>query len=91
MRLRFTIRDLLWLTLVVAMAVGWFVNRTHFKSELAHFKSELAAKDHQINDLEQLLTAPLNIPSPTGSGIVVFPPEPLPASLGIPRSNGRSP
>jgi len=27
MRLRFTIRDLLWLTLVVAMAVGWWVDR----------------------------------------------------------------
>jgi hypothetical protein len=25
MRLRFTIRDLLWLTLVVAMAVGWWL------------------------------------------------------------------
>lgn len=24
---RFTIRDLLWLTVVVAMAVGWLVNR----------------------------------------------------------------
>ena len=26
MRLRFTIRDLLWLTLVVAMAVGWWLD-----------------------------------------------------------------
>ena len=26
MRLRFIIRDLLWLTLVVAMAVGWWVS-----------------------------------------------------------------
>jgi hypothetical protein len=27
MRLRFTIRDLLWLTLVVALAVGWWLDR----------------------------------------------------------------
>ena len=26
MRLRFTIRDLLWLTLVVALAVGWWLD-----------------------------------------------------------------
>jgi hypothetical protein len=26
MRLRFTIRDLLWLTLVVALAVGWWID-----------------------------------------------------------------
>jgi hypothetical protein len=32
MRLRFTIRDLLWLTLVVAVAVGWRLNnRRHFE------------------------------------------------------------
>jgi hypothetical protein len=28
MHLRFTIRDLLWLTLAVALAVGWSVDRT---------------------------------------------------------------
>ena len=27
MRLRFSIRDLLWLTLVVALAAGWWVDR----------------------------------------------------------------
>jgi hypothetical protein len=26
MRLRFTIRDLLWLTVVVALAVGWWID-----------------------------------------------------------------
>jgi len=29
MRLRFTIRDLLWLTLVVALVVGWWVDHRH--------------------------------------------------------------
>jgi hypothetical protein len=30
MRLRFTIRDLLWLTLVVALALGWWVDRRSY-------------------------------------------------------------
>jgi len=33
MRLRFTIRDLLWLTLVVALAVGWWVDRAEIRKE----------------------------------------------------------
>ena len=30
-RLRFTIRDLLWLTLVVALAVGWWLDHHRFR------------------------------------------------------------
>jgi hypothetical protein len=33
MRLRFTIRDLLWLTVVVALAVGWSLNRKQLIAE----------------------------------------------------------
>jgi hypothetical protein len=29
---RFTIRDLLWLTVVVALGVGWFVDRRHLEA-----------------------------------------------------------
>jgi hypothetical protein len=35
MHLRFTIRDLLWLTLVVAMAVGWWVDHRAISTGLA--------------------------------------------------------
>ena len=31
MRLRFTIRDLLWLAVVVALAVGWWVDHKRLK------------------------------------------------------------
>ena len=34
MRLSFTIRDLLWLTLVVALVVGWWVDRRHLRNDL---------------------------------------------------------
>jgi len=31
---RFSIRDVLWLTVVVALAAGWLTDRTHLASEL---------------------------------------------------------
>ena len=34
MRYRFTIRDLLWLTLVVAMGVGWWLDHHQFEHQL---------------------------------------------------------
>jgi len=34
MRLRFTIRDLLWLTLVVAFVVGWWVDHRHMRQQI---------------------------------------------------------
>ena len=41
MKLRFSIRDLLWLTLVAAVAVGWWVDRSklswELRVELDHF------------------------------------------------------
>jgi len=35
MRFRFTIRDLLWLTLVVGLAVGWWIEHHRFRQFLA--------------------------------------------------------
>ena len=34
MRLRFSIRDLLWLTLVVALALGWWIDRNKVIADL---------------------------------------------------------
>jgi len=31
---RFTIRDVLWLTVVAALAVGWWVDRTQLKQRM---------------------------------------------------------
>jgi hypothetical protein len=41
MKLRFSIRDLLWLTLVVALIVGWYVERKVYRdrqSKYMHFR-----------------------------------------------------
>jgi hypothetical protein len=35
MRFRFTIRDLLWLTLVVALGVGWWIDRRSIQRQSA--------------------------------------------------------
>ena len=36
--LRFTIRDLLWLTLVVGLAVAWWVDHRRQADEMQNFK-----------------------------------------------------
>ena len=40
MRLRFTIRDLLWLTLVVAVSVGWWLDNRKVTQKFADYRSQ---------------------------------------------------
>jgi hypothetical protein len=35
MKLRFSIRDLLWLTLVVALAVGWWIDHQQLSPKMS--------------------------------------------------------
>jgi hypothetical protein len=49
MRFRFTIRDLLWLTLVVAMGVGWWVS---YRSYSAPPRFQVSFEDtHEDKDM----------------------------------------
>jgi hypothetical protein len=44
MCLRFTVRDLLWLAVVVALAVGWWLDRAryaNFEIEIRHLQKAL--------------------------------------------------
>jgi len=41
---RFTIRDVLWLTVVVALAVGWFVEHRATERRFAAQEAKLAAQ-----------------------------------------------
>ena len=41
MRLRFTIRDLLWLTVVVALAEGWWLDRAKLAADLTANHQEM--------------------------------------------------
>ena len=45
MRLRFTIRDLLWLAVVVALTVGWWLESRKLRSRLEVYESILHARD----------------------------------------------
>ena len=42
---RFTIRDLLWLALVVAIAVGAWLDRRHLASDNARLRDQLKSND----------------------------------------------
>src|SRR5262245_2059356 len=38
MRFRFSIRDLLWLTLVIALALGWFVHQRQLQAQVSRLE-----------------------------------------------------
>ena len=42
--MKFSIRDLLWLTVVVALAVGWWVDRGSFSARTARYGERLKAE-----------------------------------------------
>jgi hypothetical protein len=48
MRLRFTIRDLLWLTVVAALSAGWWLNR----SKLASVESDRKNLETKLRQVE---------------------------------------
>jgi len=45
---RFTIRELLLITLIVGMAMGWAIRAWHFGAQLAAKDDEIAAKDRML-------------------------------------------
>ena len=55
---RFTIRDVLWLTVVVGLAVGWFVEHRATERRFAAQEAKLAAQEAaQKIDMAALNTA----------------------------------
>ena len=38
MKLRFPIRDLFWLTTLIAMGVGWWLDHRHFDNQVSHYE-----------------------------------------------------
>ncbi len=55
MRLRFSIRDLLWLTLVVAMGLTWWINSQRSRAELEQTQGRLAKWRGATGALEHVL------------------------------------
>jgi hypothetical protein len=57
MRFRFTIRDLLWLTLVVALAIGWRVNRNKLAEEVVNAGRKITEQKRTIAALNNVVKA----------------------------------
>jgi hypothetical protein len=55
MRVRFTIRDLLWLTLVVALATGWWLDRSRLAGLAADVPSLRQSLSDKNKDIERLV------------------------------------
>jgi hypothetical protein len=56
MRLRFTIRDLLWLTALIAMGVGWWLEHRAQRSQLLDAlarQAELAIENERLRSTVQ--------------------------------------
>jgi hypothetical protein len=49
MPLRFTIRDLLWLTAMLALAVGWWIDRSKRIAELATYQREMQIERQEMD------------------------------------------
>ncbi len=57
MRIQFSIRDLFWLALVVALIVGWLLERTHLQNLQKQLNAANAEKAAKIDDLEHQVLA----------------------------------
>jgi hypothetical protein len=54
MRLRFTIRDLLWLVVVVALAVGWLLDHDTVRRESDRLRAMQVETQQKADDLDVL-------------------------------------
>jgi len=50
MVLRFTIRDLLWVTIVAALAVSWWIDNKRIENTIAKIKGEQAELTAELED-----------------------------------------
>jgi len=50
MKLRFTIRDLLWLTALLALGLGWCLDRAKLASDLAAYQHEMQIERKEMAD-----------------------------------------
>jgi hypothetical protein len=67
MRLRFSIRDLLWLTFVAALLTAWWIDRTRLSNEverLSHPKSPFDMPDPPYIPPSTSLPPPMDSPPP---------------------------
>jgi len=54
-RLRFSLRDMFWLTVVVALAVGWWVDRSRLHALWTSAELDYSNSDQQVIDLTEYI------------------------------------
>ena len=68
---RFTIRDMLWLTVVVAMGVGWWIERQNayqLRVRIGEISSDLAVEIMNNRQYRSLLNLPSDERQTLGAG-----------------------
>ena len=80
---RFTIRDLLWLTVVVALAISWWIDNKRIENTVAKLEKEgrlqREARDDELIVLKELEAEHRTLVEQWRKGnppIVVYPPPP---------------
>jgi len=68
---RFTIRDVLWLTVVVALAVGWCIERQRLATSLGQKNHEAEAATLRAKIAELRFELSLDRPYPVDDGAAV--------------------
>jgi hypothetical protein len=63
---RFTIRDMLWLTVLAAVLMAWWLEQPSRRLSLSWFRKPLNPKVYYVEDLVSLQS------SPQGSGVAMF-------------------
>jgi hypothetical protein len=71
--MRFTIRDLLWLTLLAAVAVAWWVERSRLLNEIeslrkTRFGSYWIDDQTGLDEFIELLNQQAKLPTPSAPG-----------------------
>jgi hypothetical protein len=51
MKLRFSIRDLLWLTLVAALCTGWWISRCWYSAQVERLQETATKQDLELKQL----------------------------------------
>lgn len=57
MKLRFTIRDLLLVTAIIALAVGWWLDHRHFSGRLREIESRVKFIPKHLERIGDTVTA----------------------------------
>jgi hypothetical protein len=96
MTLRFTIRDVLWLTALVAVACGWYIERLRHNTALQTLSAIRNELSNELHKVKVIHIGGQDIPAVRGKKMLVWFPEeggvgsmPAPDEKKAPTDNDR--